>query len=437
MTDAPSCEPPPLDAAAWPAAAPAMPAARCPEQAAEAGSLLRHAAPLLRALAAIQCADEPAAGGLASLHDRLARAVVEFSDGCDRAQLRREHMVAARYALCTALDEALSCKPWAGGEHGSVGPWSQYALLQEFHQEGEGGKTLFLLLARLAAQPQAHREVLQVLLHILALGFMGDYRRRVDGRQSLDALRRRLHDLLGATPVVELAPHARPVPAALARRRRPAWWWAPAGALVAMLACLAGWHARLSRQAGELRGQLVSLQVALQVGLQAESGAGLRAWAAAPAAAGFDPRGWLAAAVRAGQLQLSRQQRGWLVRFRSDDMFASASSTLRPQVLPLLQQVAAVLRARGGGVLVVGHTDDTPGGARGAAINPALSLRRAQQVADRLRDLGVAVASLQVQGGGSAQPLADNATPAGRSRNRRVDIWLLDESAPPAGARDG
>ncbi len=433
MTGTPSCELPPLDAPAWQAAPPAMPdpqtSARSPGQAAEADALLRHAAPLLRALAAIQCASEPAAGGLASLHDRLARAVVEFSDACDRAQLRHEHMVAARYALCTALDEALSCKPWAGGEQGSVGPWSQYALLQRFHQEGEGGKTVFLLLARLAAQPQAHREVLQVLLHVLALGFMGDYRRRVDGRQSLDALRRRLHELLGGTAAVELAPHARPVPAAHARGRRPAWWWIPAGALVAMLACLASWHARLSRQAGELRGQLVALQT--------ELGAGLRAPAAAPAAAGFDPRGWLAAAVRAGQLQLSLQRCGWLVRFRSDDMFASSSSTLRPQVLPLLQQVAAVLRARSGSVLVVGHTDDTPGGARGAAINPALSLRRAQQVAERLRELGVAAASLRVQGRGSGQPLADNATPGGRSRNRRVDIWLLDEAAPPAGARDG
>ncbi len=231
--------------------------------------LLRAAAPLLRALAAIQCADKAPAGDLRLLRDRLAQEVLEFSRGCDRLRLREEHMLAARYALCTALDEALSCKPWAGGEHGSVGPWSQYALLQEFHHEGEGGRTVFVLIARLAAQPQEHREVLELMLHILALGFMGDYRQRVDGRLELDRMRRRLLALVGDDGgPIDLAPHAQRESRPARRRRLDDWWYlAPALALVALLGSAWLWGHDLASRVQGLREDLLSVAGSIDASL--------------------------------------------------------------------------------------------------------------------------------------------------------------------------
>lgn len=233
---------------------------------------LPHAAtPLLRALAAIQCASEPPAGGLQALHDRLAREIVEFCRACDRAGVRHEHMLATRYALCTALDEALSCKPWAGGEDVSVGPWSQYALLQEFHQEGEGGKTVFLLIGRLAAQPQQHREVLEVMLHMLALGFMGDYRRRADGQRELEGLRHQLLTLLGCDGAgVELAPHARRREPLVAQPARHGLWWLLPAVAVALLllVSLRVWSARLEQPSRQLREGLLSLRASIDATLR-------------------------------------------------------------------------------------------------------------------------------------------------------------------------
>ena len=396
--------------------------------------LLHAAAALLRALAAIQCAQEAPASGLRALHDRLAQEVLEFSRACDHAGLRHEHMLAARYALCTALDEALSCKPWAGGEHSSVGPWSQYALLQEFHQEGEGGRTVFLLIARLAAQPREHRDVLELMLHVLALGFMGDYRCRADGQQALDQVRRRLLGMLGGDlQPLPVAPHARvaapPMPSGHWREVLP--WGLPVLAVIAWGVCAWTWRGQVLQDSTSVREQLLSLRAEAEAALSRPPPAVVPVQAPAPSASpsasppAFDPRVWLDTPLRAGQLDVTREAGGWRIGLRGTRMFAQGSGELEPGVSTLLSQIAAMLKSHGGQVLVLGYTDAT-GRRANPSLNQELSRRRAEAVAARLVHDGVASARVRALGRASADPLGDNATEAGRALNRRVDIVLSD-----------
>jgi OOP family OmpA-OmpF porin len=69
-------------------------------------------------------------------------------------------------------------------------------------------------------------------------------------------------------------------------------------------------------------------------------------------------------------------------------------------------------------VTVDGHTDS----AGHAKANQRLSERRARMVADLLIEKGIAADRLTVRGFGESQPVADNHTADGRSRNRRVEI---------------
>lgn len=69
---------------------------------------------------------------------------------------------------------------------------------------------------------------------------------------------------------------------------------------------------------------------------------------------------------------------------------------------------------------IEGHTDDVGSD----ATNNELSLRRAISVRDYLVGLGVAPGSIDVEGYGESRPIADNATAAGRARNRRVEIVI-------------
>ncbi|MCB4822633.1 LCCL domain-containing protein [Roseicella aerolata] len=65
---------------------------------------------------------------------------------------------------------------------------------------------------------------------------------------------------------------------------------------------------------------------------------------------------------------------------------------------------------------LVGHTDST--GTR--AVNAPLSQRRAESVRQWLVASGIAAGRLSAEGRGPDEPIADNATEAGRSLNRRV-----------------
>ena len=99
--------------------------------------------------------------------------------------------------------------------------------------------------------------------------------------------------------------------------------------------------------------------------------------------------------------------------------FATASAVLTSQSFATLDQVAASLRAYPGTrVEVAGYTDD-----QGTlAANRRLSQARADAVRAYLIRQGVPPAQLTARGFGSANPRDSNVTPAGRARNRRVEL---------------
>ncbi len=72
---------------------------------------------------------------------------------------------------------------------------------------------------------------------------------------------------------------------------------------------------------------------------------------------------------------------------------------------------------------LIGFSDSTGNDAH----NRSLSLKRAEVVRDQLLSRGINVAD--VHGLGSLAPVASNATPAGRERNRRVEVWIRDAGA--------
>lgn len=86
-----------------------------------------------------------------------------------------------------------------------------------------------------------------------------------------------------------------------------------------------------------------------------------------------------------------------------------------------LNNLVKVLNAYGEQqVMIVGHTDNTGDEAK----NVALSQRRAESVKVYLVQKGVAEARISTGGKGSAEPIGDNATDAGRLQNRRIELRL-------------
>ena len=100
----------------------------------------------------------------------------------------------------------------------------------------------------------------------------------------------------------------------------------------------------------------------------------------------------------------------------SDVLFATDSAELTPEGRALLDRLAPCWSH--GRFEIEGHTDSTGTD----AINQPLSERRAQAIVDQLVKDGIDASGLTARGYGSSRPVADNATPEGRAKNRRVEF---------------
>ncbi|WP_374656125.1 OmpA family protein [Phenylobacterium sp.] len=120
-------------------------------------------------------------------------------------------------------------------------------------------------------------------------------------------------------------------------------------------------------------------------------------------------------------VDVQRQGDNIVLQMPADVTFGFDRADIQPQFRGALDDVARSLNAYPQTLVdVIGHADSTGR----AEYNQNLSERRASSVAGYLIDRGVLRDRLYVEGRGSTQPIADNATDAGRAQNRRVEIVL-------------
>jgi len=119
---------------------------------------------------------------------------------------------------------------------------------------------------------------------------------------------------------------------------------------------------------------------------------------------------------------VERVGEGIQVTFDSGILFDFDSSTLRSVAQGHLTELAASLREYDDSeVLIVGHTDSV--GAEG--YNQNLSEQRAESAGNFLVRAGVAPNRIRTTGLGEMEPVASNATDAGRQENRRVEVAIF------------
>ncbi|MBQ9089547.1 MAG: OmpA family protein [Alphaproteobacteria bacterium] len=105
--------------------------------------------------------------------------------------------------------------------------------------------------------------------------------------------------------------------------------------------------------------------------------------------------------------------------------FGTNEYTIQSSFQPVLNSIAKVIKEYNKTMVqIVGYTDNTGS----VAYNNTLSLQRANAVSNYLRLQGVSADRIITDGAGPKNPIASNATPAGREQNRRVEIVLLNRS---------
>lgn len=351
------------------------------------------------------------------LREHLAAEIRAFEIRAQGAGILPEEIGAARYCLCTALDEAAASTPW-----GSAANWSADSLLVAFHNETWGGEKFFQVLERVSKQPREHLLLLELLFYCLALGFEGRYRVLENGHTQLDVLRRQLASTIRSIRGEfdpSLSPHWHDALASHDPRRAIIPLWACLalavllgfGVFVALSLTLAGRSDRAFTM-------IARLPIPKVQPVAAQAPAAMPP--VAPRLAGF-----LAPEVRAGLVEVRDEADRSVVVLRGDGLFDSGSATIIDRYQTTLARIADALDRSPGGIVVAGYSDNQPVRTARFPSNWNLSLARAQAVtrflADRMHDTG----RLRAVGRADADPIAPNDTPAGRARNRRVEITLL------------
>lgn len=208
------------------------------------------------------------------------------------------------------------------------------------------------------------------------------------------------------------------------------------GALVAAAMLLAGCENMSERQKGTAVGAGVGAGVGAVLGSATggKAGTGAVIGGALGAVAGNlwskrqeDRRAAMEQATRGTGVEVSRTADNQLkLHIPNDVSFDTGSAAIRPQLRSVLDPFAASLKDDAAARLtIIGHTDSTGS----EAVNNPLSVERAQSVRDYLAARGVAPSRVETAGRGEREPVADNATEAGRAKNRRVEIFLREPAA--------
>jgi len=346
-----------------------------------------------------------------SLRRQCIQEVRAFEERARHDGVPAEDALAARYALCTVIDEAVLNTPW-----GAQSGWARQSLLVSFHREASGGEKFFQILDRLLGEPGRYLALLELLYVCLAVGFEGRYRLDERGANRLAEIRhdlyRRIEQLRGGFEA-ELSPRWKGV-----EDRRNAvlrlvpLWVVAAACAVLLIGTYLFFNARLNERSSAVNTTLANLGLER---LEAATPVRLDAPASGLAAL-------LAPQIQQGLIQVEEQGERTVITTTVPDLFTSGSARVSSRYEALIHQIGAAASRVPGRIVVTGHTDDQPVRSFQFHDNYELSRARAQQVVNLLKhDLDPS--RIESGGKGDSDPRYKPASsPENRARNRRVEI---------------
>jgi type VI secretion system protein ImpK len=368
-------------------------------------------------------ASHPDIGGL---RNNIIEEIKRFELKIKNQGVSTEQAQAARYALCTLLDETVLNTPW-----GSNSLWGTQSLLILFHKEAWGGEKFFLILKNCMQQPGTHLDLLELLYFALCLGFEGRYRVEDHGSSKLEEIRENAYSIIqrqrgdverGLSLHWQGIKDKRNVLARLI----PFWVIGSIAALLLVLSFL-GFLYLINTASDPLFGKLYALKDSFNAPpvVLAEAAPVIQTPTAPPLIEELNS--FLKPEVDKGEVVLLKDGNKTIVRIMSKGLFASGSDEIIRLHYPLLIKISQALSQVSGRITVVGHTDSDRMGANGKfSSNWDLSTARALSVENMLKSNNSNItAIMDYEGRADSKPMVANDSPEHKAMNRRVEIEVI------------
>ena len=363
------------------------------------------------------------------LRDHVVREIHEFVRKAQDHGVAPEDIDVARYALAATADDIVQTIPGS-----DPGYWQQYSMAAELLNDRSAGIGFFARLEQVMGLSHQRKDVLELMLTCLALGFEGKYRTDPNGVVALTRMRNEIYQrfrAVEARPGHDLSVHWTPV--LLGGRRNtaliPMWIFGGVAAamVVALFATLSG---ILSSDTQVSQDAILALtdpteEIALETAANYV--------AAEPYEAVAPPqldriRRLLDREITEALVNVETKGDYIAIRVGSQLRFKSGSADLSSDFSELASRLGLVLEEEPGEVVVEGHSDNIPLSGRGRyRSNEELSQARAETVLGLLAGSMTDPGRLSAVGVGPNDPLDTANTPEARARNRRVEILIERE----------
>jgi type VI secretion system protein ImpK len=399
--------------------------------------ILRSAGPLLLLLGRLRVA--LARASFASLMEQVAEAIKFFERDIRSAGISEAQANSAKYIICATADDIVQNIPT---EDRHV--WTQYSMLSRFFGERVGGVRFFDELTRLKQDPIVNYNLLELQHTCLALGFHGVHRTSAGGVAALQQIQRDLYETLRRVrPKVyrDLSPRWQGQELASKASRLRVPWWAVLGVagllLFGIYFVLLYW---LTGSVDPAAAQMAALHDTGKLAItripsptpppppppEPDKITQLQRICAA-----------LGPEVAANKATAEQTANQITVRVGDVILFDSGSATVLDAFKPIAARVARALDKEEGFIKIIGHTDNVPISHSNVRFpdNYHLSIERAKSVAALFRPYLANPDRLQTDGKGESSPIADNRTPEGRAKNRRVEILIPRTDTGPVAER--
>lgn len=372
---------------------------------------------------------------VAPLMEHVTREIDRFERNALAAGVNPHEALVAKYALSGTADDIVQNLPGS-----ARGDWQQYSMVARFFHKRDSGVGFFQEAEKAMQAPAQQYNLLELMLVCLSLGFEGQYRTAPNGAAQLSRIRSAIYESLRRVhprPAEDVSVMWEPVVQGRGRRFGaipiPAVVGISAAAVVGVFAVFATLINRDGAEAAEAMRRLHQGVPIIQVDRTA----------AAPVYEAEIPqleriRSAFSGEISDGLVKVEAKGDYIAIRVGNLQLFDTGAVEVKPGFADLAGRIAEVLNGESGPILIEGHTDNVPMSGRGRfKDNYQLSTARAESVAGVLGPLLSDPDRVTVEGRGEDEPVADNATPEGRSENRRVEIMLAREGTYDGALPDG
>lgn len=355
-----------------------------------------------------------------SLINKFSLLINRFEEDAEKNGAKYDAIQAAKYCLCTFVDELAVRAGWADES------WSKNSLLVSFYDETWGGERFFEIIQNLKQDPDKNIDLIEFVYLCLQFGYKGKYQVLPSGELEVDKIKRDLLSIIHTRrpdQTAKLFGHDLIVKDIVQKKQSklsiPLWVVGVLGAVIVGGGYL-GMQWSLGDDFNTASTKVNSLKLPAVAPKQKEEKTTVRL------------RPLLENEIARKLVSVTDESDRSTVTILGDGLFESGSAQIQNQYYPVLAAVGQALNSVDGPVVVTGYTDDKPIQSLEFPSNWHLSQGRADAVKQILLNyMQSGNNRIRSEGRGSTDAVAPNDSPENRAKNRRVEITLFTSSTGP------